>query len=127
MLVIQWSSFFAGFEKSVGNRTFLNMALSENSQMKFGSGNLTPDLNKDNKYYSKYIMVWRSHRMIRALLSMQEEPAQKGIYPHGTIPGDVPDNSNTSISCQDPSESHKSLHLPYSRHEVYGTAYPAFP
>jgi hypothetical protein len=26
MLVIQWSSFIAGFEKSVGNRTFLNIA-----------------------------------------------------------------------------------------------------
>src|SRR5512137_1991435 len=54
-------------------------------------------------------------------------PAHKDGYPQWTTPGYLPDNNNTRISCLITSESHKSLHHPYSRHEVYGTAYPAFP
>ena len=47
----------------------------------------------------------------------------------GVILGTVSDliNSPPLLKKLPLSESHKFLHHPYFRHEVYGTAYPAFP
>ena len=63
--------------------------------IKSASGHLIPDLNTDNKYYYKYIIVWRSHRAIKANVFIQHDPHKRGSYPQWTTPGNLPDNSTS--------------------------------